>query len=75
MTTQRELSRINKLVDIIIKEGCIGKVHLVMISGISIPYFEKLKPYMLEIYDHKIRYDRDTKTFQAIPSQEITNTH
>lgn len=64
MTTQKELSRINKMVTIIQKEQAISKVRLVMMSGISISYYEKLKPFMEEIYQHKIRYDKETKIWK-----------
>jgi hypothetical protein len=71
MTTQKELSRINRLVEIILKEGTISKVQLVMKSGISISYYEKLKPFIEEIYPHKVRYDKITKNWLAIKSEEI----
>jgi hypothetical protein len=73
MTTQKEMRKINKMVEIILKEGTISKIRLVMMSGISISYYEKLKPFMEEIYSHKIRYDGETKTWRAIQAEEITN--
>lgn len=72
MTTQKEMSRINKLVEIIEKEGSINKVHLVMNSGISISYYEKLKPFLEEIFPHKVRYDKETKTWYAIKQEQVT---
>lgn len=69
MTTRREMTKINRMVEIIEKEGSISKVNLVMRSGISISYYEKLKPFMEEIYPHKIRYDKETKTYHAIKSE------
>lgn len=71
MTTPKEMRKINKLVEIILKEKRISKVHLVMKSGISISYYEKLKPFMEEIYQHRIRYDKETKMWYAIESEEI----
>lgn len=71
MTTQKEMSKINKLVDIIQKEGVISKVRLVMKSGISLSYYEKLKPFVEEIYPHKVRYDKGTKTWHRMDSEEI----
>jgi len=52
--------------DIILREGRISKVQLIMKSGISISYYEKLKPFMEEIYSHLIRYDKDSKFWYAI---------
>jgi hypothetical protein len=72
MTTQKELRRINRLVEIIQKEEKITKVQLVLKSQISISYYEKLKPFLEEIYPHKVRYDKDTKTWEAIKNEEIS---
>lgn len=71
MTTQKEMSRINKMVDIIQKEGAISKVQLIMKSGISISYYEKLKPFMEELYPHKVRYDKIMKIWFAVKQEEI----
>lgn len=71
MTTQKEMSRINRIVEIIEKEGRISKIQLVMKSGISISYYEKLKPFIEEIYPHKVRYDRITKMWYKITSEMI----
>lgn len=70
MTTQREMSRINKLVEIIHRDGPISKVQLVMQSGMSVSYYDKLKPYLEEIYQHQVRYDRDTKTWHKVTAEE-----
>lgn len=72
MTTQKEMRKINKLREIILKEGTIGKVQLVMRSGISISYYEKLKPFLEEIYQHDIQYDKNTRVWKSIPREEIT---
>ena len=72
MTTRKELSKINKLVEIIQKEKVISKVRLVMNSGISISYYEKLRPFIEEIYPHKVRYDKETKTWNALTYEEVT---
>ena len=70
MTTSKEMSKINRMVEIIQKEGIISKVRLVMRSGISISYYDKLKPFMEEIYAHKVRYETDTKTWQSLKMEE-----
>lgn len=70
MTTRKEMSKINKMVEVIQKEGTISKVRLVMMSGISISYYDKLKPFMEEIYSHKVRYCKETKTWQAVKIED-----
>lgn len=72
MTTQKEMSKINKLVEIILREGAITKIRLIMISGISISYYEKLKPFLEEIYPHKVQYDKTTKIWHVVKQEEIT---
>ena len=71
MTTQKEMSRINRIVEIIEKEGVISKVQLVMKSQISISYYEKLKPFIVEIYPYKVRYDQITKKWHKITADDI----
>lgn len=74
MTTSSELKKINKMVSIIEREGTISKVRLVMLSGISISYYEKLKPFMEEIYSHKVQYDKSTKVWKAIRQEQMTQS-
>lgn len=75
MTTQKEMSKINKMVRIIEREGRIGKVQLIMASGISISYYDKLKPFMEELLPHVVRYDKETKTWQAIKTEDDELEH
>ena len=44
-------------------EGTIRNIDLAMRTPISISYFEKLKPYLIDLYAHKITYDKSSKTF------------
>lgn len=71
MTTHKEMRKINRLLEIILREGTIGKVQLIMKSSISISYYDKLKPFLEEIYGHKVRYDKETKTWNAIKQEEV----
>lgn len=73
MTTRKEMSKINKMVEIIQKEGTINKVQLIMKSGISISYYDKLKPFVEELYSHKVRYDKETKIWKAIKIEDKEN--
>lgn len=66
MTSQREMSKINKMVQIILKEKAISKVQLVMRSGISISYYEKLKPFMDELFENRIQYDKELKLWKSL---------
>ena len=68
MTTRKEMSKINRLAEIINREKKINKVRLVMASGISISYFEKLRPFLLEIYQDSIRFDKEDGLFHSIKS-------
>lgn len=70
MTTPSEMSKMNKLVGIIRKNGSINKIDLVITSGISISYYEKLKPYILHLFKD-IEYDKNTKLWHAVKQVEI----
>ena len=65
------MRKINRLLEVILKEKTISKVRLVMQSGISISYYEKLKPFLEELYSHKVQYDKFTGTWKAIKDEEI----
>lgn len=71
MTTKKELQRINLLLEIIEKAGKIGKIQLIMDSGISISYYEKLKPFLEEIYHYRVQYDRNSKMWYSIKSESV----
>jgi len=71
MTTQGEMTKINRLMEIIEKEKVISKVRLVMQSRISISYYEKLKPFLEEIYQYRVRYDKASKTWCAIMQKDL----
>lgn len=72
MTTRKEMTRINRLVELIEKNGEMTKVDLVMASSISISYFDKLRPFLLQLYAHRIIYDKEKSRFVAIRSQDVT---
>ena len=71
MTTRKEMSKMNRMVETIRKEGKISKVRLVMQSGISISYYEKLKPFVEELFADSIRYNKDERMWEAIDSVDI----
>lgn len=70
MTSRGEMKRMNRLVDIIRKNGSINKIQLVIVSGISNSYYEKLKPYMLEMF-HDLSYDRTTQIWSVIKMEDL----
>ena len=72
MTTRREMSRLNEMLSIIQSEGQISKVQLVIKARIGISYFDKLRPFLLEIYADFIRFDKDTKMFVSLQKPQVT---
>jgi len=72
MTTRKEMSKMNRMVETIRKEGKISKVRLVMQSGISISYYEKLKPFVEELFADSIRYNKDERMWEAIESKSVS---
>jgi len=44
-----------------------------MTSGISNSYYEKLKPYLEELFSHSLRYEKETKTWNAIEQEDVPN--
>ena len=70
MTSRGEMININRLVSIIRKNGSINKIQLVLAAHISNSSYEKLKPY-IEAMFHDIEYDRRTKTWRVIETEEI----
>lgn len=73
MTTRKEMTKINRVITIIENHAPISKVQLVIKSGLSISYFEKLKPFVEELYPHKVRWDKEDKLWYAIKSKEVNN--
>ena len=67
------MRKINRLVEVILNEKTISKVRLVMQSGISISYYEKLKPFLEEFYSHRVQYDKFTTTWKAIEQPDVNN--
>ena len=67
------MSKMNRMVETIRKEKKISKVRLVMQSGISISYYEKLKPFVEELFANSVRYNRDERMWEAIESQDLTD--
>lgn len=63
MTTRKEMTKINRLLEIIQKNGKINKVNLIMASGLGISTFNNLRPFLLEMYKHKVEWDPELKLF------------
>lgn len=70
MTTRGEMRKMSHMVNIIREEGRIGKIQLVIRSGISNSYYEKLRPYMEAMFTD-IEYDRGTKTWRAVKVEDV----
>ena len=71
LTTRKEMSRINRLVELIQKNKKISRVDLIMASGMSISYFDKLKPFLLNIYQEQIRYENGI--FESIKNIKVAS--
>jgi len=65
------MSRLNEMLRIIQEEKQISKVQLVIKARIGISYFDKLRPFLLELYSDFIRYDRDTKMFVSLENAKV----
>jgi len=74
MTSRKEMEKINHLLRIIQREERISRIRLVMASGISNSYYEKLKPFLEEIHFDKVHYDKETKVWHVLKENEIKNT-
>jgi len=74
MTTRKEMTRINDMVRIIQNESKISRVQLVMKMGISISYFDKLRPFLMELFPQQIRYDHDDKLFVFVEMEKVVQT-
>ena len=72
MTTRKEMSRLNEMLAIIQKEKQISKVQLVLKARIGISYFDKLRPFLLELYGDYITYDKDAKVFRSLQDAKVT---
>jgi len=70
MTSRGEMKRMNRLVDIIRKNGSINKIQLVIVSGVSNSYYEKLKPFMLAMFQD-ISYDKTTQIWSVIKTEDL----
>ena len=73
LTSQKEMQKINSLRNIILREKSISKVRLVMEAKISISYYDKLKPFLEEIYSYEIQYDKGSKNWLVMVSDESNN--
>lgn len=69
MPTPAEMFKMSRLVGIIRNKGSIDRIDLVIESGISNSYYEKLKPYILRLFKD-IEYDRATRTWRTIKRDE-----
>ena len=61
----------NRLLEVIKKHKQIDKFDLIMESGISISYYEKLKPFMERIFVHNVKYDKETKKWKWIREDKL----
>ena len=66
MASQFDMSKMTNLVNIIQEHKRIGRVDLVMKASISISSYDKIKPYLQELFKHKVRYEKASKEWVAL---------
>jgi len=70
MVTRGEMSYLRDIVAIIREAKQISTIQLVIRSRKSLSYFEKMRRFIPELY-HDIQYNRETKFWEAIETQEM----
>ncbi len=68
MTTPTEIKRLEKIVKIIKENSPISNVQIVLKSQLSISYFDKLRPFVIELYSDIIQWRKDEKLWYYIKS-------
>ena len=71
LTTRKEMSKMSRMVDLIRKNKKITKVHLVIQTHISISSYEKLKPFMEELFAQSVRYNSVDRMWEAIEAETV----
>ncbi len=66
------MSILSNLARIVREKKTITRRQLILASGFSISYCEKLLPYLTELFTDII-YDKSTKTYQAIQTEEVSS--
>ncbi len=74
LTTRKEMSKMSRMVDLIRANKKISKVQLVIQTHISISYYEKLKPFMEELFSQSIRYNSVDRMWESIEVETVEPT-
>jgi len=70
MVSRKEMSRLGHLAKLVRENKTISRRQLILGSGISISYCEKLLPYIPELFTDII-FEKSTNTYQAIQAEEV----
>ena len=66
MASKKDMKKMNAMVAEIKKSKSIDRIQLVMRTGISVSTYDKLRPYMAEIFKHSVAYDATEKTWRSL---------
>jgi len=70
MVSRKEMSRLAHLAKLVRENKTISRRQLILASGISISYCEKLLPYIPELFTDII-FEKSNNTYQAIQTEEV----
>ena len=71
MASKTDMKNMHRLLETIKKNGAIDKYQLIMQSGLSISLYDKLKPFLLEVFKHQVDYDSKSKLWTWLVTEEI----
>ena len=71
MASQVDMMNMNKIVDVIRDKKRASHIDVVMMSGLSISVYEKLRPYVTQLFIHKVRYNKPEKMWEWIEDTKI----
>ena len=72
MPSKKEMSILSNLAKIVRERKTISRRKLIIDSGFSISYCEKLLPYLTDLFIDII-YEKSTNTYQAIQTEEVSS--
>jgi len=72
LPSKKEMSILSKLAKIVRERKTITRRRLIIDSGFSISYCEKLLPYLTELFTDII-YEKSTNKYQAIQTEEVSS--
>ncbi len=71
MVSAGESRKCRKMLSVILQERHVSSFDLIDMAHMSISSYNTLRPYFIDRYAERVRYDKQTKTWSAI-EEEIT---